>query len=293
MGYDRLGGTDTYRLSADDVMGVQRRYGRRWSGAMPGYGGNCPKLNAEGERITAAECGTASYTRWSFTSVGNSSLEGVKTKSANGLNWERTSNQASASIRGQDPEVNALQRFPPINMQWLAIGNMCVTVNDDASGQRLFLAKCGEETYERWDFFHPSAGMIRLSGTNLCVRTTSSQPETGHELYLTTCNTASSTQQFTFHDSRIVFGSLCANVFGGWPDAGAQVGLWNGCSSYPQNALFHMSGRLKNGSECVRWADGPSQDIGKDLLVGACTAVPVPDSDGYARPDPMSWDYYW
>jgi hypothetical protein len=284
---------DRYVLSAGDVMGVQRRYGRKPADTIVGYGGHCVKVNLEGDRLTSAACSTAAGLRWSYVALDGTRLEALRNSGGSGLQWERTSNNASASIRGQDPGTSALQRFTPTSMLWKGIGNMCVTVANASAGELLRIQECEGASHARWDFFAPFSDQIRLSGTNLCVRAENTSASVGDDLYLATCSAVQTTQSFTFDNSVIRYDDTCFNVRGGSPNAGAQVFLWDGCSAGHQNTMFHISGRLKNGSACVRWANGPSQAIGEDLLVGECYAEPVPDAEGYARPDSMSWDIYF
>jgi hypothetical protein len=183
-------------------------------------------------------------------------------------------------------------------MRWRAIGNTCVGASSTSAGATLSVAGCGDAPNQRWDFFAPigytggeQVGQIRLRGTSLCVTAPNVTPSLGDTLSLQTCIMSGDFTQQTFtlvkgtHSIR--YSNLCANVFGGWPDTGAAVGLWNACDS--QNSLFHMSGSLTSSGKCASFVGAR----GTGLSAGACKAAPGPDPRGLPVRDPQEWDIYW
>lgn len=282
-------------MSRDDIMGVQRLYGRKPAGAVVGNYGECAQLGSL-NRIVSASCQSASGISW-FSERTSNGLDWIHSKTTSSACWTIDSNsQVVANTCAATSNFN----FPPQNMRWRAIGNTCVGASSTSVGATLSIAGCGDVPNQRWDFFAPigytggaQVGQIRLNSTNLCVTAPNSTPNVGDTLSLTTCITSGdfSTQTFTLTKgtSNINYSTLCLNVFGGWPDTGSVVGLWNACAA--QNSQFFMSGSLRSSGKCAYYAGDGTR--GNKTIAGTCQPAPAPDARGLPVRDPQEWDIYW
>ena len=289
-------------LSPDDIMGVQKLYGRKPSGSIVGNYSDCVKSGADaGSLLVSASCQTTSEVTWSFDKL----IDGtdlLRSKSNTSLCWSDA--WPSFNPSGLVADTCADQStfaFPLRNMRWRAIGETCVQVSSASAGATLFIGGCSNSANERWNFFEPlgftggeQVGQIQLAGTNLCVTAPNTTAALGEVPSLDVCITSGdfSKQTFTLTKgtSNVTYANLCMNVFGGWPDAGATVGFWNGCADpQTQNALFHLSGSLTSSGKCAYFAAAR----GSQVLSGTCQDAPPPDRRGFPVRDPQEWDIYW
>lgn len=307
--YDQRGG---YYLSAGDIMGAQKIYGRKPGGAVVGYGGRSVAISGAVQSSGASIISWPTSNQWHLLwkaaaqpSGAGLSLFSANSGAAGASNWYWRVRNGTVSSSSPTPvlttsSASSASSFPRTNMRWKAIGDMCVVVANASAGAPLTLQKCGASGFrDRWDFFLPSSRQIRLRNTNLCVKAPNASPVLGDLPVLENCvSSGSSTQNFTFSTShQIRFGNLCMAVFGGLPSAGSPVGLWDGCDANLSHEQFNMSGRLQTQSQCAAWS-GNVSDNGRELVVRTCQSSPsainqIPGGIPFVPRDPQEWDIYW
>jgi len=307
MCYDRMQIQGGYSLSAGDVMGAQRVYGRKPAGSVIGYGGRSVAINggqkAAGTPLISWENSSAWHFIWSAGRLSNSSVLDLFSAFDGTSSWYwKAVNGAVVTATPAQVQDGSGVKFPRSNMRWKAIGDMCVVATDAAVNASLKIQKCGASNLkERWDFYQPNTQQIRLTGTNLCVQASSGNPPLGELPKLQACaSTGSSSQNFSFRTHNYIrMGSVCLAVFGGFPQAGSDVGLWDGCDAAPQlqHFQFNLTGRLKNSGQCAAW-NGNASENGRALQVRACEPPPapigtLPGAVPFEPQDPQDWDIYW
>ena len=267
-------------LSPDDI--IMALYGRKPSGSLIGAFGECARLtgSSNGSGIVSASCQGAGGTTW-YSDRTLSARDLLRSRSSNSLCWGVSlPGSSSSTIRGYTCKDDNSLAFPLQRMRWRAIGDMCVNAVSAVAGSQLQIGKCGDWANQRWDFFQPIAytggeqvGQIRLNGTNLCVTAPNAPPNIGDALTLQTCIWSGdfSRQTFTLVKGThtIYHAGLHFNVFGGWPDTGAIVGLWN--MPEAQNSKFHMSGSLTSSGKCAYFKGAR----GSGLTAGTCHSPAV------------------
>jgi hypothetical protein len=300
------------KLSAGDIRGAQAVYGWRPGGSIVGFGGRCAKIQgdsqASGTPIVASPCASAGWSGYwlSYFNQLIASPGGSVTKAWNVSGGTVSVSQPTPLISWDYGNYNN-QIFKLANMKWRAIGDLCVGAASATVGAQLTVQPCNTPgRQENWTFWDNST-RIQLTGTNLCAAVPRSPAVIGDVMALATCANVA-TQNFDFgHFLQVRESSsqLCANVFGGDPLPGKQVGMWNGCDYIPayQNELFHMSGRIvaavlpgDSSGQCAAWTGDTTVD-GTAAQVHHCNAAPAPvtlgDGTIWTPRDPQEWELYW
>jgi hypothetical protein len=275
------------------------------AGSFAGYGGRCAQFRGgsvtAGTPVISSTCGSSWTSFWLswFSQITVSPDNGQSRVSWN-ISGGTVSNTTPTNLIAWPFGDFANQQFPLTGMRWKALGDMCVGVNRAADGEQLRIQPCGSGSgSELWSFWTTGTS-IQLTGTNLCVTEPHSPAAIGDVLKLTPCNN-SPAQNLSFataHQVRDPASNLCANVFGGFPDPGALVGMWNGCDAVPayQNEQFHMTGHVVGLGQCAAWNADALAD-GTGAQVRKCTAAPaaqaLPNGSTWLPTDPQDWDVYW
>jgi hypothetical protein len=276
-------------LSAWDVLGAQKAYGRKYTGSLVGYRGQCANVqNASttlGTPIVGYPCRGAWNDTWSRPGAANEPFQ--TTANSRCLNVTNSA-VGNPLVSATCSATAANERFATTGVEWRAMGNMCV----QAVGTSLRLEACAGGSGQLWDFFHPVGGLrndqIRLSGTNSCVAATTSTGALGQALTLATCNASDTKQRFSVPGSgRLTLSNntgLCANVQSGTTTSGNPIILWNDCSSTPGlNSQFSLSGVIHAiGGGCLT-TTSPA-DPGNTVVDASCDAN---------NATTQLWDYYF
>jgi hypothetical protein len=279
------------QLSAWDVIGVQRAYGRKPGGSIVGLGGRCVNIegasSASGARLVAYPCTGGSNDVWSYWSGSrqlSAAVAGVlRCAKVNGT----VSSWASTPLVSAICDSLSSQKYSFTGVRWRGIGNMCVVATSASVGATLQLQPCGSRpATERWDVMNGD-DRARLSGTSLCVSVPGGAATLGNPLTLEACRIPASTPEklgFSPRTGLVRFQNLCASVMGGKPTAGSAIALWDGCASAPflDHSLFHLSGPIKQQAQCLDLLGGRSYD-GAPLGVYPCVAG-APNEE---------WEFYW
>lgn len=247
MDYDQA----TAELSAWDIAGVQRAYGRKATGSLVGDRAQCATAvsSSSGAAVIGWPCRGDSFDRWlrpagnlHFKSAGLADRD-LKIQTDLGPN-PLISSPSSTSAR-HDLVFS--------NVEWRGMGNMCVHRN----GTALELRTCNNSSSQKWDFFTTAGGTanghpywrIAAPGGSSCVHAPSNSGALGEQPQMFTCNSSSSRQRFSFlGGGRITYNNnlgLVLNVAGGAPVSGSPIILWDGGGF---NVEFHLRGRVKANS---------------------------------------------
>jgi hypothetical protein len=270
-------------LSPGDVIGAQQTYGIKQNGGLVGYRGYCADVaganTATGSAVIGFPCrsaGNDSFCRCSQSvaqfeaSFGNQ--QRCLAVSGNAVSSSFTpvvSNACDGSLDGQ--------KFSVSNVEWRALGNMCLTANNG----KIELAFCDGSAAQKWNFWDVDTGttptwdQIQHASTGDCVTTQTLDGGYGEQLGLASCSAADVRQHFQYRGEGFIAFSgsnlWCMNVLGGTLAPGSPLGLWDGCNYRPFfNSQFHVSGSFKSLGQCLSMQDKPGTF--PDVGVEPCTA---------------------
>ncbi len=275
-------------LSANDVAGIQRAYGRRITGSLVTPRGNCAAARhavGPGDRAFTWDCDEANNDqRWHddpTTSNGdawNLYIGGVTTSTKHCL-------AATSATSGAAVQLGACTTSTDWRLERMFLrgfGGRCLDLpgGNTAVGTPLQVWACGAlgGANQRWS--RTRAGQIRYGTTDRCARVGANG-----RLELGICNTADAAQLFTFNASQIrPTGNqgVCLDVIGpsdaqftsgqGLLTDGAQVQVF-ACSGLTLNQKWAFSGGLRhdgNASLCLaRGSDGN----GSALSLASCSGA--------------------
>ena len=259
--------TTTGVLSPGDIMGIQKRYGRKPTGSIVGFNGMCVNISgastADNAPVGPFPC-TGSWNDTFFRP--NNTFENLQTP----IN-SRCLNVQGGKVGGPLVGWSCLnsssgnERFvfgtftnTGAGAEWRALGNLCVQM----SGGHPQVATCDGSDVQRWVLQRPN-GTVRLDqirdyDSGNCLTTTTTTGVLGERLTLAACSATDVKQRFTYPGGGVIKmannPNLCLNVSGGLPIPGSEIGLWDGCnlSPPPQNEQFHVHGTMKSLGACVR-----------------------------------------
>jgi hypothetical protein len=286
-------------LSSWDILGLQNAYGRKYTGSLVGYRGQCANIQngstQAGAPIIAFPCRGGSNDTWFRTNTTYEYFQAGKTSPNLCLNVQGNSVPNPIIGWGCGPGNN--EKFSTVGVEWHGMGNMCVGVSKAAAGTALQLQACGGSN-QKWDFWRPESKLltsqIRLTGSNLCVASPHAPGSSvlGDQLKLQTCSTTDAKQQFAYPGGGLVnlvngkgpTGQVCANVSGAQPVAGSNIVLWDGCwtPNTPQNNQFTLKGNIKSLSNCM--TIGGVGDPYTTVSAAACSS---------SNTTTQLWEYYF
>ena len=286
-------------LSAWDVIGAQRVYGKKPGGSLVGPNNLCLNITngTNGAAIVAYQC----------TGSNNDTFDQDVTSSGKRLFDANVNGKHECiNLAGGHPasgvfsklisygcsstNSNGNEQYQLNNMRLRAMGNMCVAAVSSGAGSQLELRKCDDAaacggavstSLDRWDVY---GNGLRLSNTNLCV-TFPSRVTRGALPTLTNCSLNSATQSFDFVNGEIHTGTLCLNVFGGKPNEHSKIGLYDGCNNDLPNDAFYLTGALQTMGQCVTQM---FSFAGAQTYAADC----IPDANGNPTSN-QEFDYHW
>lgn len=280
-------------LSAWDIVGVQRQYGRKHPGAVVGVDNRCLDIpipsGGPGTRLQAFTCNGGDNQRFRrdassrlfapggwFSSITTDSyvdVPGGVAASGTGLQiWTRN-----------DP-VTENQRWSFDDVQIKGIGDKCLEVADFdfRAGARVQLWSCHGLVNQRWAV--SPDGEIRSRGGDggWCLDVPWGSATSGNPLQLHRCHGGPS-QRFETNDlGELKFDGLCLDVRGGGVSDGAIVQLY-GCGGGVLNQQWHLTGPIHGaGGNCL--------DIRGGAGSGNRAAAQIYTCHGGAN---QEWDYYF
>lgn len=289
-----------------DVIGAQRAYGRKHSGALVGLGGRCVNIpnasTTNGTALQVFDCHAASNDTWRRNLDGQLIDQlATKTVAMNVPNGMVSATSGTILTIWDVVAGSVNEKFDFNGVKLVSYGNLCVGVPSATQGARLQLVDCNANAaLSRWDWERIKAApdsafanRFKLSGTNLCINIPNGVPALSQYVQLFPCGSLSSphanelfgsnanAQLSTFASPR-----MCLNVANDTPTAGAAIVTFSCGSSAPfRNEQFHLSGKVKwagNSGQCLNIAGGTSRN-GTPLQVFPCTA-------GAANEE---WEYYF
>lgn len=274
----------TISLSPGDIIGAQRTYGRKATGSLVGFPGRCADVNggstSSGTPIIAFPCRNQFNDLW-FRDGASERFRAIMSSTVTRcLNVNGSS--TSAPVDSRTCATSTSQQFPLADMEWRGMGTMCA----EAGTSTITVQPCNGTNAQKWSFMDGNSNtslrfdQIKSKSTGKCVSTGTAAGSLGEALALKTCSDTDLKQRFTFPGKGIIgFGGFCANVSGGLPTAGSQIGLWNGCTNDPRpyNAQFTLSGNVKSAARCL---DGTTAS---QVKVSSCAT-------GNAN---QVWEYYF
>ena len=287
------------KLSSWDIVGVRAMYGQKAPGTLSGVNALTPNISGASMALGTSIIAWDGSGQWNnvFKRRSESSL----LLTANNSGTERMMNVGGGVvsptaltpvISWTDGESDTNAQFTFQGMDWLAMGDRCVVVNQVAANQELFIAPCSEggASLKTWDFFNGDR-RIRLSGSSLCVEIPGGVASDGVRPKLATCS-SSSFQKFDFSNSRISYGGKAFNVGGGSIQTGSPIMLWTPGSL---NYRFTIMGQVKSLGQCLDMNGFPSLTTPMGFAVGvrSCTTVTLADFPSARATNTQVWEYYW
>lgn len=271
-------------LSAWDILGIQKAYGRKPTGSVVGRSGQCAGVynasTAAGTAIVGTFCSGSPAT----TFLRESGTYHMRNGLANRCLNIQTAVGPNALISWDCTSTNN-EDFVFQDVEWRAMGNMCVHRN----GSLLELRECTGGAEQKWRFFTTTGGGATtpywqiIANNGDCVEAQTTSGAIGEQLRVRTCSSTNTKQRFRFPGlGRVTYESnqgLCLNVSGGRA-VNSNIVLWNDCSSSPgYNSQFYLSGQLKapSANYCM-WSGGRSTQ----LSMSTCSSSPS-----------QRWDYYF
>jgi len=283
-------------LSPGDIMGAQKRYGRKPKGSLVGYLGNCANVQSL-VAGTAVIAGGGCRNRWNDTFVRpDDTLEHFATPTSTFI-----TNSACLNVSGgtaPNPIISwpcadaTNERFTfgdttSVGAELRALGDLCVTM----SGGHPQVGTCDGTSSQRWDLLHRTGSIrndqIRYVGSpGSCLSTTTVAGAIGERLIAAPCSATDVKQRFTYPGGGVIkYGNatdLCLNVSGGLPSLGSEIVLWNGCGLSPrlQHEQFFVRGRIRALNNCMQVQN--TAFPGEIIKAQACNA----------NERNQVWDYY-
>jgi len=250
----------TGQLSAWDVIGVQKVYGRKASGTIVGLGGRCVNVPASqiNEQLIAYDCYGLSNDTW--TRFDGPAIAFVsKIARLAYLVADSPVNPWGTPVRA----ANTLGAWHLDNVQWRAFGEMCVSVHASEVGQQLVLATCDPGSkLQRWNFDNMSR--LRLANTQLCVNAWGGTDAVGTDLRLFDCGDFDNETFTTSSRGEIKYHNRCFEAWGGVPEVDAAIRLNDcnpGAAPHP-NDVFHLRGSIVSAKsdQCLDMTGGVSRN---------------------------------
>lgn len=280
-------------LSPGDVASIQKLYGTKPTGALIGYRGGCtgPATSADGATVTSFPCRFVDLQTWSRPA----SATWPAFELTSGSDHWCMSVSGNAVGTGFTPVLGETctqtdgQYFETKNVQWRAMGNMCVGVDGGHFGVPA-LAFCSGKPAQQWSFFDvnpsttPTWDMIQYVPTGECVTMQTQSGALGEVATMATCSPADIRQHFRFDGGGLIrYGNYCLNVLGGQILDGELIGTTGSCGTNPPafSSVFSISGNMKALGQCLSM-EPLAGHIGK-LGVEPCAA---------GNPNEM-WDFHF
>jgi len=282
-------------LSPGDFIGAQFVYRLKHDGAIVGTRAQCISVmqasTALGTPVIGASCVQEPSSRWFRTSVMPQSPR-FEASLPGALRCLTARQDLDAGIGGlaivsDQCTLADDQRFPTINLEWRAMGSMCIA----AVGDHLELRGCDGSQAQQWNFFDgdPTTPMDWhqiQSSDGRCVSTRTDPTSwtkttvVGEEVSLQSCDPADPRQLIYFLEGGF-FGLgnplLCLNVDGGQLSPGSHIAIADSCSDYNvSSSEFYVSGRLRVLGKCLNMSEK-----------GVVTAAPCSD-----KSLEQLWDYH-
>ena len=267
-------------LSAWDIVGAQRLYGRKQPGAIVGSRNSCldiPSSNtAIGVDLQVFNCQPTPNQSWDFRPD--------NTLQATVSGQTRCADASLTVLESRACEGDASQQFSFKSVELRGIGDMCVDIPSAnyASGQTVQLFECLGTPNQDWTI--TAAGSIKSSVSSFCLEVPGGTAALNKLLRLASCTFAAS-QQFTLTDAgQIKFGTLCVDSENGVPTNGVRLQLYtckSGDAYQMRNQLWHLTGAIRHNSQCLDIRGGIGQDRAL-VQMASCT-----------NSASQRWDYYF
>jgi hypothetical protein len=280
-------------ISPGDVVGATSVYGTKRHGSLVGYRGRCVDVDGANANpnasVVALPCRGAPNDAWARLPLSPAPRFEAIFSGAHrclGVSGGAVSGAGSSPIVSEPCDVSEGQRMPTSNLEWRAMGNMCVVATHGTTQ----LDFCDGSPAQRWNFWDgdPSTPLewhqIQSASTGECVTMQTFQGDSGELPTLSPCSAADPRQSFEFLTNGFIrFGNWCLDAYGGVPLVGAPVGLWSGCASLENyNGQFYVSGQVTSLGQCLSIAGGAGNS-GDGIVVEPCSSVaPV-----------QVWDFYF
>jgi hypothetical protein len=251
-------------LSPGDVMGVQKRYGRKRPGSLVGFHGMCANIQggstANGTPIIAYPCTGATNDTW-FRPTGTG--EQIASQSGKCLNVQggTAPNPLISYTCGNFPNEHfQFGDATSTGAEWRAAGNMCVEM---ASSGHPVIQPCNGSAAQRWDMQHETSNqrpdqILWMGYPGVCLSTQTTNGALGEVLSWGPCSATDTKQRFNFAGKGVIKmannSNLCLNIDHGQPIAGTNIILWDGCNLNPplQHAQFFLRGRVRGLNHCMQ-----------------------------------------
>jgi hypothetical protein len=280
-------------LSPGDIMGVQKRYGRKDSGSLVGHHGMCAAIQgallADGTAIMGWDCnGNNWHMNWSLPKDG---LEHFKSRSNNKcltVQGNAVPNPMVSWACGDFPNQKlAFGNTSSVGAELRSMGGLCVQqVNGDLQAQ-----VCNSSSSQRWDVQHATgsirADQIRYIGSaGKCLSTRTTNGALGEVLTIANCSSTDTKQRFTYPGNGLIKPvtnpNLCLAQAGGQPTVSAPIMLWDGCGVVPpeQNKQFTLHGRVRAMGACLTTTGSGAR--GSLIRAQSCSSSDTT----------QEWDYY-
>ena len=281
------------KLSPGDIMGVQKRYGRKGTGSLVGDHGMCAAIaggsTTDGAQIMGWPC-TGNSWHMNF-SLPNDGYEHFKS-AANSRCLTVQNNAVPNPMVGW-----GCGNFPNSRLQFgnasstgaelRSMGNLCL----ELVGTQVKAQVCNSSSAQRWDVQHANgsirADQIQYMGSpGKCLTTSTTSGALGEILTVANCSTTDTKQRFAFPgNGRIKMvnnSALCLAQAGGQPVPASPIMLWNGCDAAPlgQNEQFTLHGRVRTMGACL--APAGTGEIGSLIWAQTCNSSATN----------QEWDYF-
>ncbi|HVW26533.1 MAG TPA: hypothetical protein VHC69_14290 [Polyangiaceae bacterium] len=285
------------RLTAWDIAGAQRAYGRKAAGAIVDRLGYClddPASSViDNQALVLWPCYGLSNDTWAWN-AGTTPLESHLLV-CNVANQNRcvaisetvADAQTSPAVASTCDRSSAAEDFQFPSSRIRALGGLCVIAASVAPDALLTTAECGtvSAARERWVV---NEGQTRLAGTSLCAAVRSAPGVAGTELALAECATpdAAVMQNFVpgsgIYAGHLLWGEYCVTMDADSADGGGRIELAQSCVTNDETQIFFLSGPIAapRAGRCLT----SSPDETPELWAGATPCDGSPEQE---------WDYYW
>lgn len=283
-------------LSANDIAGLQRSYGRRKTGSLVTPRAHCAAahyLHGSGDRAFTWDCDEANRDQeWFATSSSSDgdawNLYVIGTSSSVPLCLAATSAAPGAAVQLGACSTNNDWRFERMYLR--GFGGLCLDLQggNTAAGTPIQAWACGAlgGANQRWT--RTRAGQIRYATTNMCA-----QIGSNGLLRLAACNAGDGAQLFNFYGGRIqrLSNAKCLDVNGpsdaqyvagmGMPSNGSFIQEFTCNNSL--NQKWNFSGALRFGANSNLCLGRGWDGNGSVLSLASCTGAA----------EAQVWDYYF
>jgi hypothetical protein len=285
-------------LSANDIAGVQRAYGRRHIGSLVTPRGNCAAAHhaiGAGDRAFVWDCDEANRDQFWIDSVASSNGDafGLYIDSASDpTRYCLAATSATSGAAVQLAACNTGNDWDLQNMYLRGFGGRCLDLQagNTAIGTPIQMWTCGAFGGSNQKWTRTRAGQIRYGLTDRCARIGASG-----QLELGVCNTADAAQMFFFTNGRIEAlndSTKCLDVIGpsdaqftsgqGLLVDGARLQMF-ACSAPTLNQKWAFSGGLHYAASANLCLARGGDANGSALSLATCGG-----SD-----ETQAWDFYF